>query len=204
MTNIKALIRNLFSEKPEMETTKFIEILEIIYAIILACGLATILEKFENDLLRNFGNSWKEIIIIILVLTRFFFAPSKNVKILVDKLKKGKVSIMLWDVPLLIAHSFIFYFMCYVINNEDVKIFYLGFLCLLIVNFIWLVTICARLRKEKVLNIKIWIVNNLFFSILYALSLLFDFGTPIIWFFFALFNSWIDIILTHMYYIYEK
>jgi len=204
MTNIKALKRNLFSEKPGMETTKFIEILEIIYAIILACGLATILDKFENDLIKNFVNSGKEIFIIILVLTRFFFAPSKNVKILVDKLKRGKFFIMLWDVPLLIIHSFIFYYMCYVINSEDVKIFYLGFLSLLVVNFIWLITICGRLRKEKVLNIKIWIFNNIFFSILFALSLWFDFGSPIIWFLFALSNSWIDLILTHMYYIYER
>ena len=93
---------------------RFIEILEIIYAIIFACGIAKMLDIFTEteDYLNNPLNIWLSVIILILVLIRFFFAPSKNVKALVASIsEKGRKWIMPLDITTLLAHSFIFYLM---------------------------------------------------------------------------------------------
>lgn len=67
---------------------RFIEILEIIYAIIFACGVAQMLEEIFVKKESNNSHPLQilsSVIVTIFVLVRFFFAPSKNVKILVKK-----------------------------------------------------------------------------------------------------------------------
>ena len=88
---------------------KFIEIMEIIYAIILACGVVKIAGIFETPFLSIPRDTWFSIFIAILVLIRFSFAPSKNIKILGKKAKGWKWIVMPFDVTFLVVHAFIFY-----------------------------------------------------------------------------------------------
>jgi len=174
---------------------KFIEIMEIIYALILACGVVKIVEIFQKGFQFISFNIWFSILIAVLVLIRFFFAPSKNIKILGEKAKGWKWSIMPFDGVFLLGHSFIFYYMC--LNIENIEIFYRSFFSLLIVNSIWLFTIWLRLKKEDIVYIKIWCVSNFFFFILYLLSYKVGLNSWTTWFILALLNSLIDVLTTY-------
>lgn len=186
-------------EKSTIIGKRFIEILEIIYAIIFACGVAKMLEKFTEpeDYLSNPVKIWLSVFILILVLIRFFFAPSKNVKVLVARTKKKcRKWIMPLDITTLLAHSFIFYLMCLEIDN--VEKFYFWFFILLTLNALWLFSIWIRLRKENISYIKIWSINNSIFIILYLITYHFiGVHLWLVWFFFALLNSMIDMFATY-------
>ncbi len=188
---------------------RFIEILEIIYAIIFACGVAQMLEGiFLNK--SNVSHTIEillSVIVTIFVLVRFFFAPSKNVKILVTKSGEGGIKwwrkwIMPGDIVALLAHSYFFYMMCLEINN--IELFYRWFFILLAWNAVWLFTIWKRLKKEKISYIKIWTINNSIFVFLYLITLvvfykshlaLWIVGTS--WFILAIANSLIDLFKTY-------
>lgn len=185
-------------EKNDVIGKRFIEILEIIYAIIFACAVAKMLEKLTKpeDYLSNPVEIWMSVLISILVLIRFFFAPSKNVKILVAKVKKRcRKWIMPVDITILLAHSFIFYLMC--LEIENVERFYFWFFILLILNALWLFSIWGRLRKEKISHIKKWSINNSGFIVLFVIFYLLGIHLWLVWFFFALSNSMIDMFTTY-------
>lgn len=192
---------------------RFIQILEIIYAIIFACGAAEMIEKIFMEKSNNIhpfliGTS---VIVAILVLIRFFFAPSKNVKVLVKKSdKKGRKWIMPGDIIVLIAHSVLFYLMC--LKIKKLESFYFLFFILLLLNAIWLFIIRVRLRKlgvkkETISYMKIWSENNIICVAIYFLSLVFYhcnpfFSVPILiigmfWFILALVNSVWDLFKTY-------
>lgn len=192
-------IKHSFLEKDRQKTgEKFIEIMEVIYAIILACGVVKIVGIFEKTSDTIKISTWFSIWIAILVLIRFFFAPSKNIKILI-KNAKWRVLIMPFDVLILIVHSFIYFYMC--INIRDATIFYRGFFILLAVNSFWLFAIWARLKKEEFNYIKTWAINNSVFVSIYVLTLFiggFFYWNPwVILFILAFTNSMIDLIKTY-------
>ena len=191
---------------------RFIEILEIIYAIIFACGVAQMLEEIFVNTSDNSHplQIISTVIVSIFVLIRFFFAPSKNVKVLVTKSnKKGRKCIMPFDIVILIAHSFIFYFMC--LEIENIELFYLGFFGLLAWNAVWLFSIRKRLKRsglkeENLSYMEIWSKNNIIFFAIYLLSLALYFNPyfsisvlaiGIIWFILAITNSLWDLVKTY-------
>ncbi|MCK4824614.1 hypothetical protein KA005_53170, partial [bacterium] len=171
---------------------KFIEIMEIIYAIILACGIVKIVEIFQKNITIELTSS---LLISVLVLVRFFFAPSKNIKIIGMKGVGWKWLIMPFDVPVLIAHSFIYYCMC--LNIQEIEKFYSIFFILLFVNSVWLFSIWFRLKNEHITYIKIWAVSNLIFCGLYLST--YEIGLKFwpTWFILALLNSLIDLGITY-------
>ncbi len=180
---------------------KFIIILEIIYAIILACGAGRIVEIFEEGLGAVALETWFSIVISILVLIRFFFAPSKNIKILGKTATKARWAIMPIDCSVLIIHSFIIYYMCLIIENYE--IFYQWFFILLMVNSAWLSSIWARLckSKEDISYIKTWCINNfIFFSVFCLITYVFKLNLWVILFVLAFLNSIYDILKTYPYY----
>lgn len=196
MKRIISKVKNFFIKKEdEVIGDKFIEIMEIIYALILACGVVKIVEIFQKGFESIPKSTWFSISIAILVLIRFFFAPSKNIKKLGEKAKGWKWSIMPVDGTVLITHSFIFYHMC--LNIEDLEVFYKSFFLLLFVNAFWLLSIWLRLSKEKITYIKIWCLSNFIFYILYLLTYKIDLNFWITWFILALINSLIDVITTY-------
>jgi len=183
----------------EGKRNRFIEILEIIYAIIFACAIAKMLDMFPEpkDFFSITLKIWSCIFISVFVLIRFFFAPSKNVKILVDRIEKHRRLIMFFDVPALLAHSFIFYLMCLSVKNEE--IFYRWFFYLLFGNAIWLGSIWLRLYKDPEISyIKKWSINNIVFFGAFTITFyVFGVYSWVLWFFLAFFNSTIDIYITY-------
>ena len=158
---------------------RFTQILEVIYAIIMACGIGTLIEVLSKYYPEISLNKWLAVLIAILVLIRFFFAPSKNVKLLVKKAKKCRFLIMPIDVLILLAHSFIFYLMC--LKVDKIERFYFWFFFLLLGNSVWLFFIWLRLCKQKIsfktiIKLKIpyvmiWSINNFVFSLSFFLYL---------------------------------
>jgi len=188
---------------------RFIEILEIIYAIIFACGIAKMLEEIFMKKSNGIHplQILSSVVVTIFVLVRFFFAPSKNVKILVTKsseegIKWWRKWIMPGDIVVLLAHSYFFYMMCLEIIN--IELFYRWFFILLAWNTVWLFTIWGRLKKEKISYIKTWSINNTVFVALYLITLVIYFKSNIVlwiigmlWFILAIINSLIDLFRTY-------
>ena len=189
---------------------RYIQILEIIYAIIFACAIAKMLDKIPNpEYLLNLPlKNWTAIIISIFVLIRFFFAPSANIGRLVRKAEKTEsklqqISIVFLDVLILLAHSFIFYLMCLEVFSADLIIFYRWFFILLGLNVLWLFSIWMRVLGEpKIGHIIIWCINNTIFVIAYAVTFhIFEMHSWELWFFFASSNTVADLLLTYWAYL---
>lgn len=195
---IRKIINFYKQSEKEAIGDKFISILEVIYAIILACGVVEIVKFFQENYTSLEDSTKASMLTAIFVLVRFFFAPSKNIKVLGEKAKGWKWSIMLLDVPLLILHSFIYYLMCHMIGDADK--FFQQFFNLLILNSIWLFLIWGRLygKKIKITYIKIWAISNLIFFISYKLIYYrlshWDWK---MWFVLAALNCFIDLITTY-------
>ncbi len=129
--------------------TKFIYILEIVYAILLSWGFARVAERFSESHLIY----WLCMLVSLLTLIRFFFAPSHNIGV-IAKLIKNRTGaarmVIFFDVSLLIAHSFVFFRMCYALGDLRYDFFYRDFSILLLLNAIWLATITFRQRLSKI------------------------------------------------------
>lgn len=155
---------------------KFIESLEIIYSLFLAVGLSNLLLNPNFSLF--YGTS---LIICGFTLIRFFFAPSKNIEFLVNKIRESELEeekkdngyrlTLLIDTPILFIHAILFTMMCKFAQQDNmryVQFFYTSFFLLLVVNFGWLKSICYRVKKfgsscEN--NISFWAKNNISFAI---------------------------------------
>ena len=141
---------------------KFIYIVEFVYAILLSWGFARASERFMVHYLFY----WLCMLVSLLTLIRFFFAPSHNVGVVVQLIKNRKGAarmVLFFDVPLLIVHSFVFFRMCYALGDLKYAFFYRNFSILLLLNAIWLATIAFRQRHAKVnLHDKhvLWRLNN--------------------------------------------
>ena len=141
---------------------KFIYILEIVYAILLSWGFARVAERFTVHHIFY----WLCMLVSILTLIRFFFAPSHNVGVVVKLIKNRKSAariIVFFDIPLLIAHSFVFFRMCYALGDLRYDFFYRDFSILLLLNAIWLITITFRQKRAKINphdKHVFWLLNN--------------------------------------------
>jgi len=135
--------------KQEEGANKFIYILEIVYAILLSWGVARVAERFTVHHLFY----WLCMLVSLLTLIRFFFAPSHNVGVVVKLINNSKGSsrvVVFFDISLLIAHSFVFFRMCYALGELNYSYFYRDFSILLLLNAVWLATITFRQARAKI------------------------------------------------------
>lgn len=153
---------------------KFIEALEIVYSLFLAVGLSVLLLNFRFAV-----SYWSLVLICILTLIRFFFAPSKNIELLIEKIKESNAGektknrnyrlVLLIDTLTLFIHAILFTMMCqFALLNEGHLQFYYSFFVLLVLNFIWLKSICFRIKKLGGIckkSINFWARNNMRFAI---------------------------------------
>jgi hypothetical protein len=143
--------------------SKFVYILEIVYAILLSWGFARVAERFTVHHLLY----WLCMLVSLLTLIRFFFAPSHNIGVVAKLVRSRKRSarvVVFFDISLLIAHSFIFFRMCYAVGDMRYDFFYRDFAILLLVNSFWLATITFRQRRAKISphdKHAFWQMNNL-------------------------------------------
>lgn len=155
---------------------KFHDVAEIIFAIFMIEGFIKAGESFEWRrwmLEQKFDCPVLQIlacgIISGLVLIRFFFAPYKNLKRIINFGPEFKANgakqfyslVLLIDVPILLFHAVLFYEMG--TNIDDARFFILFFYLLLLMNVIWLKWIQKRLFDLKAPNIEAydqWIKNN--------------------------------------------
>jgi hypothetical protein len=147
---------------------KFIYILEIVYAILLSWGFARVAERFTV----HHVFYWLCMLIALLTLIRFFFAPSHNVGVVVELINRRKGAarmVIFFDISLLIAHSFVFFRMCYAMGDFRYDFFYRDFSILLLLNALWLATITFRQRKARINphdKHAFWQMNNFICGIL--------------------------------------
>jgi hypothetical protein len=169
---------------------KFIEIAELTFAFFMTASLYSALDQICQLTVRNtssLATSLLKFLLCSLILIRFFFAPTSNIECMLLYTRKTlwrKLSILLWDFPVLIFHATFFYLICnslwnaknWLVPLKDFTPFF-WFLCLLTINFIWLITISMRLwywskRKKRFFRFNVWIYNNLFFSIYLTLVII--------------------------------
>lgn len=158
----------------------FISILEIVYSLFLAVGLSNLLFNFE------FTATYISLLIIcIFLITRFFFAPSKNIEGLLNKINERgesykfrnlQFNAVIWlDVPVLFAYAVLFSIMCsFVPKHTDIAYlaFFSGFALLLIVNSVWLFFIEYRkgdCKDSDDSSLRFWAYNNLLFAFIISL-----------------------------------
>ena len=186
----------------------FVDKMEIVYAILIALGFT----KLACDCQYSW-HYWQLLIISTMILIRFFFAPSRNLMAIAKATENRPFwqrVLFFWDIPVLIAHSFIFFIICaYRIDkNIDGYVYYHSFyLYFLVLNVIWLWSISIRLYyfHEKIPSRFLkWSFNN-FIHILIFLALRFlgkSFNIDItgkhliLLFFLSLSNCSIDFLLT--------
>lgn len=160
---------------------KLIYILEIVYAILLSWGLARVAERFTAHQVFY----WLCMLVGVLTLIRFFFAPSHNVGVVVRLINNSKSAariVMFFDISLLIAHSFVFFRMCYALGDKRYDYFYRDFAILLLLNAIWLATITFRQARAKVNphdKHAFWQLNNFICGSLILGLFLFKAGTAL-------------------------
>lgn len=189
-------LRDYFKEKEKIQISdRYIAGIEIIYSLILACAVVKIVDIIQKDIFTSLKYTWHSLLICILFLLRFFFAPSKNIKILGQNSKGLKWLIIPFDGIILLLHSFMFYYMC--VNILDAEIFYKCFFLLLCLNVFWLFSIALRTRQEGTFYNRIWFYNNSACAIFYFAICNYYPSSWEIWFILALLNSVIDLGLTY-------
>ncbi len=172
----------------EVKSKLYLNFLTIIFAISMVAGYERIvISTFDNisklnirdpvSLIQNGYIIFLPLLMCSLVLLRFFFAPVCNVKAVLEKSSIQNQSykfkpwiIMLFDIPVLLSHSIIFYFMCQSAAKDTTLFdgwFYRFFMALLFLNAIWLITVRLRI-KEKFFDLDrknkphlFWASNNL-------------------------------------------
>ena len=149
----------------------FIGALEIVYSLFLAAGLSNLLFRFEFT-----ATYFSLLSISVLVITRFFFAPSKNIEDLLNRInEKGRGYrlrelqfnlVVFCDVPILFIHAILFSIMCSFAARGNYFVYFQYFFWLLIVNSFWLFFIRYRAnhvsKKGGHCRSKVfWAYNNL-------------------------------------------
>ena len=173
---------------------KFIYILEIVYAILLSWGFARVAERFT---VRHIFY-WLCMLVSLFTLIRFFFAPSHNVGVvakLINNRKGAARVVVFFDISLLIAHSFLFFRMCYALGDLRYNFFYRDFSILLLLNAMWLATItfrhkCAKIKPHD--KHAFWLFNNSICGILILGLFLFKVDI-VLMFFVAIVNCVLDL-----------
>ncbi|KAF0135108.1 MAG: hypothetical protein FD145_246 [Candidatus Saganbacteria bacterium] len=151
----------------EVQFAKFINIMDVLYAVLMAWGIALVASNFIFELKHALPS-----VIAGLVLIRFFFAPARNLSNIAWQTQYrwlAQIGIFVIDVPLLFLHSFIYYRMCHSIWEFRYDLFYQWFFGLLAINVFWLLLILARQwwwKKDKYDQHICWGINNLFWLII--------------------------------------
>lgn len=154
----------------------FIAAIELIYSIIFAVGVYKALLQFEVFMKMDLTEKITIVtggIISLFILIRFFFAPTRNVLLAVQKDTRWPLGhkrwILLLDVSILMTHAFVYYFICiFIAVPID---FYRSVAILLLLNTLWLWWIWVRVREDAPKYIKLWSCNNLFFGIFLFLAI---------------------------------
>lgn len=164
----------------------FIDKMEIIYAILLAWGFA---EATRAVIVQSNWDFAPLLLIDALVFVRFFFAPERNlhsVALAAKDFPRWHWAIFLFDIPLLIFHSFSYYSMCVAIVNQKTLVFYQWLIILLTANVIWLISISARIKffdkAAKIQVFPIWIINNFSHVLIFWIILAAFTGSPLLFF----------------------
>lgn len=145
----------------------FIDKIEILYAVLLAWGFARVAEYYIIDVTYILSA-----IISGLVLIRFFFAASHNLKPIAAQSKGSpfqQILLFLFDIPILVLHSFFYYRMSFFLSQRDYSKFYFAFGWILFFNAIWLMAISLRMKifRHKVLPwCSRWTINNFVFAVI--------------------------------------
>lgn len=180
-------IRRHFRQDEDVPLNRnFIAGIELVYSLILACGVVKILDILHGDVFGILKATWHTMIVSGLFLLRFFFAPSQNLKLLSKHAKGWKWTILPFDGLALLALSFFFYFMC--LNIESAETFYRILFYTLYFDVVWLITIIIRCKNSKELHNRIWVYNNITFIVLFLILP----QSWQVWFVLALLNSLID------------
>lgn len=151
------------TERKEEGINKFVYILEIVYAILLSWGFARVAERFTI----HHVFYWLCMLVSLFTLIRFFFAPSHNVGVvvkLIDNRKRSARVVIFFDISFLLAHSFVFFRMCYALGDLRYNFFFRDFSILLLLNTVWLATITFRQKRARINphdKHKFWQMNNL-------------------------------------------
>lgn len=158
----------------------FIDKMEIIYAILLAWGFAEATRaviKYANWDLAPL------LIIDAFVFVRFFFAPERNLRsiaLAIRHFPRLHWLIFLFDIPLLIFHSYAYYSMCIAITNGNWITFYQWLIILLMANVVWLLSITFRLKyfdkSTKIDTFSVWSINNAIHVALFVIIFVIYFG----------------------------
>jgi hypothetical protein len=173
----------------------FVDKMELVYAVLLAWGFARVAEFFIWNITYTLAA-----IISGLVLIRFFFAASHNLKPVAAKSKGSslkQIFLFLFDIPMLVLHSFIYYRMNFLLSQRDYFGFYRVFDWLLFINTLWLVVINLRIKTSgnKILPwCSKWAVNNFIFAVI-IFFLLFSRDYYLL-FCFSLLNCFLDFLWT--------
>lgn len=191
----------------------FIDVMEFVYAILMTWGFAIIALEWKF--------SWDYrlcLTIAALVLVRFFFVPSHDLRAIAEKTKDRPFSqriLFIIDVPIAIAHSFIYYRMCISMVQKNTPlayncgVFYSYFYLLLLLNVVWLVSISLReylfekelhlfkwLKRAKHLQFLYWAGNNALHLIIFVAFFMYTNISQSILFLIAFSNCLWDFTLT--------
>jgi len=202
----------------ELINKPLIKILELIYSLIFAVGITILVE--DPRIAMDFDTAYYFFLIFLflLILIRFFFAPSKIIGVLLEhwlsenkSTKRGvdikKFIFLLIDVPVMFSHAIIFVFMCrYATKETNYFLAFNSLSFLLFLNAVWLLVVFLRVHKktdsETIKNSKHWMINNGMASVLMFGGLFFKFSVEAwgihlqleILYIIALLNSVIDFI----------
>lgn len=198
---LKRRNREVLKLKKKNIDDRFIEIVEIIYAIMLTLGVNKVFQTvLTEDILRKlfYQPVFYTGFICMFVLLRFFFAPCRNVKALGNANVKWKHLIMPIHILIFLSiHAALYYLMCTHLEIEKIVYFYGSFVALLVINFIWLFLICCTLKRVRRWFFCIWSWNNLIFAIIIGTVLILG-GKNAYWLFgLACANCVIDISFTY-------
>lgn len=158
----------------------FIDKMEIIYAILLAWGFA---EATRAVIGHPNWDLAPLLIIDAFVFVRFFFAPERNLRSIALAMRhfpRWHWLIFLYDIPLLLFHSYAYYSMCVAITSGSCIRFYQWLIILLVANIVWISSISIRVnyfdKSIKGCEFSIWTINNTIHIALFIITFAIFFG----------------------------
>jgi len=147
---------------------EYVRILQIVFSIIVAVGLVQLIPKAlppldANHIYYYLLKLLPITLALIIVLVRFFFIPSLNIKELIDHKKVNRL-VIFFDVPAVIFQALLFALICYLVgqanqsNSPDYRTPLAFFSGLLIVNVLSIMAISMRIGWQY--HHKVRSINN--------------------------------------------
>jgi len=212
-----------------------LKVLRTIYAVLYVVGFREVLSSIDlsQGILHALIRAFLPGSVLVLIAVRMFWAVG-NIRRYADQVEKtylntyprdesvrrhifeGRtgVYIMIFDVPVLLLHSFAFFLLCKLMpivlaSNYalgSVRDFLAVFCALLVLNVVWLLALMIRDRRLACAPQTVWLMNNVAFAVLSAAAWLASSarhelipdGATLFWISMALcgFNSLVDLRLT--------